>query len=265
MIALVGAPAAMVTSAIAIFVLMVATWLVSLKLKNASIVDIIWGFGFVVVAWTVRFTVDGNSTRQLLLVAATSVWGLRLATYLWWRNHGHGEDYRYKAMRRKHGERFGLVSLYTVFGTQGLLMWIVSLPVQLGQVRHTPDVGILAIIGGVLWTIGLAFEAIGDAQLTAFKSDPANSGIVMNTGLWRYTRHPNYFGDCCVWWGLGLIAAETRLGLWGLIGSAVMNILLRRVSGVTLLERSLKKRRAGYEEYIKVTSPFIPRPPRKAS
>ena len=263
MIALAGAPLAMISSAAAIVALMLTTWLISVKLKNASIVDIIWGFGFVVVAWTVRLTVEGNHTRQNLLVALATIWGLRLALYLWWRNHGKDEDFRYVAMRRKHGQRFPIVSLYTVYATQGALMWIVSLPLQLGQVRATPKLGFLAIIGAVLWAIGLAFESVGDAQLTKFKSDPASKGVVMNKGLWRYTRHPNYFGDCCVWWGLGLIASETRLGMWGLIGSAAMNVLLRRVSGVTLLEKSLKKRRQGYDEYIRVTSPFIPRPPRK--
>lgn len=263
LLALSGAPLAMLTAAVVIVVVMLTTWVVSLVVKNASIVDIVWGLGFVAVAWGVRITVEGNDARQWLLVAMVSIWGLRLGGYLFWRNHGKGEDYRYKAMRKKHGERFGFVSLYTVFGLQGFLMWVVSLPVQLGQTRATPDIGVIAIIGVVVWAIGLAFEAIGDAQLARFKADPANAGTVMDKGLWKYTRHPNYFGDACVWWGIALVAAETGIGAVGFIGAIVMTIFLRRVSGVTLLERSLVKRRAGYVDYVERTSPFIPRPPKK--
>lgn len=251
-------------AAVVIAVVMVATWIVSLVLKNASIVDITWGLGFVVVAWTGRIATHGNDGRQWLLTVLTTVWGLRLAGYLFWRNHGKGEDFRYRAMRRHWGARFPVVSLVTVFGLQGALMWVVSLPLQLGQARETPDVGVLGIIGAVLWAIGLGFEAVGDAQLARFKADPANAGKVMNRGLWRYTRHPNYFGDACVWWGIALVAAETTLGLWGLLGAVVMTVLLRRVSGVVLLEKSLNRRKPGYAEYVARTSAFLPRPPKKA-
>lgn len=254
---------ALISAAAAITLLMIGTWLVSLAKRNASIVDIVWGFGFVVVAWVVRFQGDTNTTRQWLLVALTTLWGLRLTIYLFWRNHGQPEDYRYQAMRRRHGPRFPLVSLATVFTFQGLMMWVVSLPVQLGQVSDTPDLGVLAVVGVVLWATGMFFETVGDVQLARFKADPANAGAVMDRGLWRYTRHPNYFGDACVWWGLGLIAAETGVGAWGLIGSAVMTILLVRVSGAALLERSLRKRKPGYEEYVARTSSFVPRPPRR--
>jgi steroid 5-alpha reductase family enzyme len=164
-------------------------------------------------------------------------------------------------MRKRWGPRFPLISLGRVFAVQGALMWIVSLPVQLGQAALDPELGVLAWVGIVVWGIGLFFEVVGDAQLAQFKKDPANAGTVMDTGLWKFTRHPNYFGDACVWWGIALVAAETTVGRWGLIGAAVMTILLRRVSGVTLLEKSLTKRRAGYEDYVKRTSPFVPRPP----
>ena len=256
---------AMVVAAISIVVLMLVTWGISLGLKNASIVDIVWGLGFVLVAWTVRLSTDqGDSARQWLLVAMTTVWGVRLATHLFVRNHGNGEDYRYVRMRKHYGPRFGLISLATVFGLQGVLMFVVSLPVQLGQADDTPSIGVVAIIGVAFWLLGMFFETVGDLQLTAFKKNPANKGTVMNTGLWRYTRHPNYFGDACVWWGIGIVAAETGAGAWGLIGSALMTFLLRRVSGVTLLEKSLVKRRAGYVEYVASTSPFVPRPPKRA-
>jgi steroid 5-alpha reductase family enzyme len=168
-------------------------------------------------------------------------------------------------MRKRWGARFPLISLVTVFALQGALMWIVSLPVQLGQDDATPGIGVVAFIGIAVFVFGLFFEVVGDAQLARFKSDPTNAGKVMDQGLWRYTRHPNYFGDACVWWGLALIAAETGSGAWGFIGAMVMTYFLRRVSGVTLLERSLKKRREGYEAYIARTSPFIPRRPKAVS
>ena len=259
------ASTAMTTAAIVIVVLMVSTWAISVAVKNASIVDIVWGLGFVLVAWGVNLTTDGLDARQWVLTAMTSIWGLRLGLYLAWRNHGKGEDFRYRAMRKRWGPRFWLISLGTVFGLQGVLMWIVSLPVQLGQADSTPDLGVLAWIGLAVWALGLFFEVVGDAQLARFKADPANAGVVMDRGLWRYTRHPNYFGDACVWWGIALVAAETGTGAWGIIGAVVMTVLLRRVSGVTLLEKSLVKRRAGYDEYVARTSPFIPRPPKRAA
>jgi steroid 5-alpha reductase family enzyme len=259
------ASTAMSTAAIVIVVLMVSTWAISVAVKNASIVDIVWGLGFVLVAWGVNLTADGLDARQWVLTAMTTIWGLRLGLYLAWRNHGKGEDFRYRAMRKRWGPRFWLISLGTVFGLQGVLMWIVSLPVQLGQADSTPDLGVLAWIGLAVWALGLFFEVVGDAQLARFKADPANAGVVMDRGLWRYTRHPNYFGDACVWWGIALVAAETGTGAWGIIGAVVMTVLLRRVSGVTLLEKSLVKRRAGYDEYVARTSPFIPRPPKRAA
>jgi steroid 5-alpha reductase family enzyme len=166
-------------------------------------------------------------------------------------------------MRKHWGDRFPWVSLFTVFGLQGVLMFLVSLPVQLGQGPLSPELGWLAAVGVAVWAVGLFFEVVGDAQLARFKADPANAGKLMNRGLWKYTRHPNYFGDACVWWGIALVAAETTVGRWGLIGAAVMTVLLRRVSGVVLLEKSLSKRKPGYDEYVARTSAFIPRPPKK--
>lgn len=258
-----SAPAALGVAALTIAALMISTWVVSLVVRNASIVDIVWGLGFVLVAWSVHLSTDGDAGRSRLLVAMATIWGLRLSGYLFWRNHGNGEDFRYRAMRKRYGDRFGLVSLATVFGLQGVIMWIVSLPLQLGQVRAEPGLGWLAAIGSLVWLVGLGFETIGDAQLAAFKKDPANAGTVMDRGLWRYTRHPNYFGDALVWWGIALVAAESGLGAIGLVGAAVMTLFLRNVSGVTLLEKSLHKRRAGYAEYVARTSPFVPRPPKR--
>ncbi|MFZ8999455.1 MAG: DUF1295 domain-containing protein [Ilumatobacteraceae bacterium] len=254
---------ALLAAAIAIAVLMFGTWLLSLVLRNASIVDIVWGLGFVVVAWVVRLQGDTETSRQWLLVVLVTVWGLRLAGYLFWRNHGEPEDYRYRAMRKRWGSRFPIVSLLTVFALQGALMWIVSLPVQLGQVPTDPGPGLLAVVGTIVFLVGFVFEAGGDLQLARFKADPANEGKVMDRGFWRYTRHPNYFGDACAWWGIALVAAESGLGAWGLIGAFVMNVLLLKVSGVALLEKSLKKRKPEYQAYVERTSSFFPRPPRR--
>ena len=242
--------------------LMVAVWLSSVWKRNASIVDVIWGPGFAGIALVAFATSDAPLARRALVTGLALVWGLRLGGYLLRRAWGKPEDFRYQAMRRQWGARFWWVSLFTVFALQGALMWIVSLPVQLGQVPDDPGFGALGVIGIAVWAVGISFEAIGDAQLARFKRDPANKGLVMDRGLWRYTRHPNYFGDACVWWGIALVAAESGLGAIGIIGAAVMTVFLRRVSGVTLLEKSLVNRRPGYEDYVARTSPFVPRPPR---
>lgn len=255
---------ALVAAAGATVAVMLLTWVASFVRRDASLVDRVWGFGFVVVALAVAHTVDGNDDRQWLLFGMTALWGLRLSIYLTWRNWGHGEDFRYQSMRKRYGARFPWVSLVTVFSVQAALMWVVALPVSLGQVREEPGLGLLAGVGVALWALGLLFETVGDAQLARFKSDPANKDQVMDRGLWRYTRHPNYFGDACVWWGIALVAAESALGAIGIVGAVVMTVLLRRVSGVTLLERSMHKRRPGYTDYVARTSPFVPRPPREA-
>lgn len=257
-----GVPEVLLASAVVIAGAMVLLWLLSLAVRDASIVDIFWGAGFVVVAWVVFGLADGAVLRRWMLVALTTVWGLRLAGYLAWRNLGRGEDFRYRAMRERAGPRFWIVSLYQVFALQGLLMWLVSLPVQAGMVPTSP-VGFLAWVGTALWAIGFAFETVGDLQLARFKKDPSNRGQVMDRGLWRYTRHPNYFGDFCVWWGLYLIALDGAGAWWTVVGPIVMSMLLMRVSGVTLLEKSLSTRRAGYADYVRRTSAFFPRPPRR--
>jgi steroid 5-alpha reductase family enzyme len=253
----------MLIAAITIAIIMVSTWLLSVIIKNASIVDIVWGAGFAITSWVLALTVDGDSGRQLLLAIMVGLWGTRLAVYLAKRNIGHGEDWRYKAMRKKAGKKFTFSSLVTVFGLQGVLMWIVSLPVQFGNGDSSPGVGPLAVIGIMVWLVGLSFEAIGDLQLSRFKKNPANAGKVMDSGLWSLTRHPNYFGDALLWWGIGIVGAETGSGVIGFVGPLVMTFFLLRVSGVPMLERSLSKRREGYAEYVARTSPFFPRPPKK--
>ena len=254
---------AMLIAAFTIAAVMVTTWIISLIIKNASIVDIVWGAGFAVTSWVLAATVDGNSGRQLLLAVMVGLWGMRLALYLAKRNIGHGEDWRYKAMRKKKGKNFGVISLVTVFGLQGVLMWTVSLPVILGNADNSPGVGPIAVMGIMLWLVGLTFEAVGDYQLTKFKKDPSNATKVMDKGLWSLTRHPNYFGDALLWWGIGIVGAETGSGIFGLVGPLVMTFFLLKVSGVPMLERSLSRRREGYADYVAKTSGFIPRPPKK--
>jgi len=250
-------------SALAIAVLMVGTWVVSVRLKNASIVDIVWGAGFVLVAWVSYALGDGVASRKMLLAWMVTLWGGRLALYLFIRNHGKGEDPRYVAMRKRRGDKFALHSLWLVFGLQGVLMWIVSLPVQVGSVADQPtSLGPVEIVGVILYTVGIYFESIGDFQLSQFKAEPANAGLVMDQGLWRYTRHPNYFGDFCVWWGIWMVAAATGVGIYAIVGPIVMTFFLLRVSGVAMLERSITKRRPGYDEYIRTTNAFFPAPPK---
>jgi steroid 5-alpha reductase family enzyme len=195
-----------------------------------------------------------------VVAVLVTVWGTRLSTYLAIRNLGHGEDYRYQAMRRRWGRRFPLVSLGTVFILQATLMWIVSLPVQL-TMEMSDDPGWPAFIGIAVWGVGMLFETIGDWQLARFKRDPDNAGKVMDRGLWRLTRHPNYFGDFCVWWGLFLVAVTGVSMLWTMIGPILMSTLLLRVSGVALLEKTITSRRPGYADYVRRTSAFFPRPP----
>lgn len=233
-------------------------WLISIARRDASIIDPCWGAGFVLTAWLAVGMNSPAETRPLLLAGLTTAWGLRLSLFLLWRNWGHGEDRRYVAMREYHGPRFWWVSLWTVFWLQGVILWCVSFPLQAAAVNNSAAAfGWLDAVGGILWNIGILFETIGDWQLARFKSDPANSGKVMNRGLWRYTRHPNYFGDFCVWWGLYLIATAGGAG-WTVFSPLVMSILLMKISGVTLLESTINERRPDYRSYQARTNAFFP-------
>lgn len=250
-------------AAAAVAAVMLATWGIATWRRDVSLVDIVWGPSFAVVATVGLLVGDGSGARRVLLAAMVGLWGLRLGAYLAWRNLGHGEDKRYRKMRERVGERFWLVSLVTVFGLQGLLVLVVSLPVQLAAGAEEPEgLGPLAVVGLAVWLVGVAFEAVGDAQLARFKADPANEGEVMDRGLWAWTRHPNYFGDACAWWGTFLVAAEAAPARWGVVGPIVMTVLLLRVSGVSLLERDIGERRPGYADYVRRTSAFLPRPPK---
>lgn len=257
-------PEMIAAGGLAILAYMGALWLVSLALKDSSIVDIFWGPGFILVSGVyLALAPDGYAPRRLLLLALVIVWGLRLALHIGARNACRGEDFRYRRWRQNAGPRWGWYSLFKVFLLQGAVMWLVSMPLLAGLSAPVPDrLTPLDLLGGLVWAVGFVFEALGDWQLRRFRADPANAGQVMRAGLWRYTRHPNYFGDALVWWGLFLIAAGTPGGWLTVFSPLLMTYLLRRVSGVTLLEESLRRTRPGYADYIASTSAFFPRPPR---
>jgi len=238
----------------------VLVWAVSLRLRNVSIVDSAWSLLFALAAFTYASSV-GGSPRVVLVLALVSVWALRLSVYITWRNWGHAEDARYQEIRARNQPNFEFKSLYLVFLLQALLAWIISLPL-LGSILSSAPLNVFDVAGGVLWVTGMIFEAGGDWQLARFKANPANKGAVMDRGLWRYTRHPNYFGDFCVWWGFYLIAVGCG-AWWSVPGPLLMSLLLMRVSGVSLLEKDIGKRRPKYADYIRRTNAFFPGMPKR--
>lgn len=244
---------------IVILIIMTLLWMVSIGLKNASIVDPFWGLGFVIISVFYFVMGDGPESRKIILLSLVTIWGLRLSAWLTWRNSGKGEDFRYRQFRKNYGEkRYWWISFFQVFMLQGILMWLVSAPLLGGYYSaDMKGLNFLDFAGIILWIIGFVFETLGDYQLARFKADPSNKGSILDKGLWRYTRHPNYFGDSCVWWGYGLISLGA--GSWlPVLGSILMTLLIIRVSGVTMLEKTLRKDKPGYEEYIRKTSAFIP-------
>jgi steroid 5-alpha reductase family enzyme len=244
--------------------MMVVVWVVSLVRTDASLVDRVWGLAFVVAGWTYALFGDGAPTRTWLMVVLVTIWGLRLSIYISWRNWGDGEDKRYRAMREKRPDTFAVRSLVTVFLLQAGLAWFISLPLLAVATGSTPAGLIwLDYLAVVVWLVGFVFEAGGDWQLSRFLADPSNRGKVMDQGLWRYTRHPNYFGDTVVWWSYFLFALATG-AWWAAIGSAAMTFFIVRVSGVALTDKNMAKdsgsKREGYDEYVRRTNTFIPGP-----
>ncbi|MCA9555438.1 MAG: DUF1295 domain-containing protein [Myxococcales bacterium] len=249
--------------ALAVLAMMSTAWVVSLVRQDAGVADSFWGLGFAVVAWTAT-VVHGSapSARAICMVACVTVWSLRLTIYLTWRNWGEPEDRRYAAMRQEHGARFWWVSAFTVFLLQGSLLLLVALPLVAVATAAPSPLGPVDGLGLGLFVVGLFFEAVGDAQLARFKADPKNRGAVLDHGLWRYSRHPNYFGDALVWWGLSTLAFAN--GAWWVVGSPVlMTVLLLKISGVALLERTISERRPEYQDYVRRTRAFVPWFPRR--
>lgn len=248
---------------LAIMTMMTLLWLTSIAIKNVSIVDLFWGFGFVVAAVVYFIETDGFEARKILLLIMVAIWGIRLSIYLAWRNLGKGEDFRYQKFRKDYGEhRYWWISFFQTFLLQGMLMWLISAPLLGGQFYPDNRLGIFDFIGVLFWIIGITFEAGGDFQLASFKANPLNKGKVLNTGFWHYTRHPNYFGDAAVWFGYGFICLSAG-SYFPILGSFLMTALIIKVSGVALLEKTLKETKPEYKEYIEKTSAFIPWIPRK--
>lgn len=246
-------------------VLFVLTWVLSLPIRNASIADVVWGPAFVLVAWAAVLLAQPWEAAEglgwLVLPVLTTLWGGRLALHIGRRNLGKGEDPRYARWREEGGHTWPLRSLFTVFLLQGVILWVVSFPLQTGALGEPSAAWLLA--GVVLFAGGFILESVADAQLARFRSDPAARGKVLDSGVWRYSRHPNYFGDAVVWWGLWLAGGAAVGAWWTVVSPILMTILLRYVSGVALLERSLAASRPGYEDYMRRTSPFIPLPPKR--
>jgi steroid 5-alpha reductase family enzyme len=242
-----------------ILALMVLLWLVSLLLKNSSIVDIFWGAGFVLSAWFYALLLPGSlSLRQGLFLALVTLWGMRLTLHILIRNWGKPEDFRYQKWREEAGRGWWIRSLFKVFLLQGILMWLISAPLLAAQYHHSQSHLIwLDYVALVIWAIGFFFEAAGDAQLVQFRANPAHKGKLLNTGVWKYTRHPNYFGDAAQWWAFYLFSLAAG-AWWTVFSPLLMTFFLVKVSGVALLEKTLAETKPGYREYMQTTSAFIP-------
>lgn len=236
-------------------------WIVSLVKEDVSIVDSLWSLMFLLAAVVYALVAVETGPRTGWVLALVAIWALRLSAYITWRNHGQPEDYRYQQIRKNNDPGFRYKSLYLVFGLQGLLAWIIALPLA-AAISGTTPLGWLDLAGVTLWLVGFLFESVGDLQLSRFKAEPGNKGRVMDTGLWRYTRHPNYFGNFTLWWGFFLLALAAGAP-WTVISPVLMSFLLLKVSGVALLEKDIGDRRPAYAEYIRRTNAFFPGP-RKA-
>ncbi|MFF4185271.1 DUF1295 domain-containing protein [Streptomyces sp. NPDC001691] len=251
-------------TAAAVLAVLLITFAVAVASGMHRVVDIAWGLGFTAVAF-VAYAVSagrGDDARRLLVTLATAVWGLRLAAHIAWRGRGHGEDPRYDRMLAKAPGSRNAYALRMIYLLQGGLIWLISLPVQAAQFTSGP-LSVTDLAGGALWAAGLAFEAVGDFQLARFKADPAHHGQIMDRGLWGWTRHPNYFGDFLVWWGLFTLACGTwQSAALCLLSPLLMSFLLTRGSGKRLLEQHMHHR-PGYAAYASRTSGFIPLPPRR--
>ena len=243
--------------------LALATWAASVARRDASLVDRMWPVFIAAAALVFWRSLPSVGARGDVMLALALAWAVRLCFYITQRNWGHGEDRRYQAIRARNEPGFAFKSLYLVFGLQAVLAWLVATPFLVGMTSRSAF-GIVDAIGAAIVAFAIAFEAIGDFQMARFRADAANRGAVMDRGLWRYTRHPNYFGEACVWWGLALMALSGSglAGAWCLVSPLLMTALLLRVSGVSLLEKDIVERRPAYREYIERTPAFFPGRPR---
>lgn len=236
--------------------LALVAWATSVPRRDVSIVDSFWGFLVLVPALVTAALLPQAGPRAAVVLALAAIWAVRLSGHIAWRHRGQPEDRRYQAVRRRNEPHFAWKSLYLVFGLQALLGWVVAAPLMAAAASPAPWVA-LDVVGLALFAFGLAFETAADVQLARFRADPRNCGQVMDRGLWRYSRHPNYFGECCVWWGLWLVAAAAG-AWWTVLSPLLITVLLLKVSGVPLLEQDLGRRRPGYAEYVRRTPAFVP-------
>jgi steroid 5-alpha reductase family enzyme len=251
-----------ILSLVIILAVGVLAWLFSIVRRDVSIVDSLWSLFFLLVAAVIAVTAQPLSERGVLVLVLVMVWALRLSTFITVRNWGEPEDYRYQGIRANNEPGFALKSLYIVFGLQGILAWIIALPL-LPAITSTGPLGVLDGVAAAIWLVGFIFEAGGDFQLSRFKKDADNKGRVLDTGLWRYTRHPNYFGDFCIWWSFYLFAVAAG-GWWSIASPLLMTFLLLKVSGVAMLESTITERRPEYADYIRNTNAFFPGPRRRS-
>ena len=247
-----------------ILILVTLLWIWSIFIKNVSIVDIFWGLGFVVINTFYVFMSGELNARKIVILTLVCIWGFRLAIYLAKRNIGKGEDFRYQEFRQNYGpKRYWWFSYFQTFLLQGVLIMIISLPLLgVNYNNSNGNLEILDYLGISIWLIGFTFESVGDFQLSNFKKDSKNKGKILHTGLWKYTRHPNYFGDSAVWWAYGIFSIAAG-SYWHAIGAVIMTLLILKISGVSLLEKTLKETKPQYKEYIQKTSSFIPWFPKK--
>ncbi len=239
----------------------IGAWVYSVLRENVSVVDSLWSLFFLLAAMVFAASAPALSDRGVIVLVLVAIWALRLSLYITSRNFGEEEDYRYRSIRSNNEPGFALKSLYIVFGLQGVLAWLVALPLLPAITADVP-LGLLDVMALSLWLVGFVFEAGGDYQLSRFRKDPQNAGRVLDTGFWRFTRHPNYFGDFCIWWAYYLFAVSAG-GWWSVASPILMSLLLLKVSGVAMLERTISERRPKYLEYIETTNAFFPGPGRK--
>ncbi len=252
----------LIQTAWAVFIYMNIVFAVALIKKDNSIIDIAWGLGFILVAAFTLFREAGTTNLQVLISLLVLLWGLRLAVHVFFRNKGRREDWRYAKWRKEWGRWFVVRSYLQVFLLQGLMLIIIAYPILLINSTQTARISVLAVVGTLIWLIGFIFEAVGDYQLLRFKRNPENKGKLMTQGLWKYSRHPNYFGECVMWWGIFLAALSVSEGWTALISPLLITFLLLRVSGVVMLEAKYKEN-ADFQEYARRTNAFFPWFPKK--
>lgn len=244
-------------SVITVFIFMMIMFTIAQLIKNNSIVDIGWGIGFVLIAAALFFTEERIDTKDIILSIMILFWGVRLATHILLRASGKPEDFRYAQWRKDWGDKAVINAFLKVFMLQGILMLLIAYPIMVVFYSYDASIGLISYTGLAIFVIGFLFESVGDYQMTAFKKDPANKGKIITSGVWKYSRHPNYFGEAFLWWGIWIFTIGSELYLTALFSPLLINFLLVKVSGVPMLEKKYEGR-DDWEAYKKITPTFIP-------